>query len=386
MPARVIESPLTVEFTFPNAAVSVVRLDQLALPALARDLALGLTMQVHPHGTVTTRKSAGNLVWALRHMVTWLAQAGFRGSASQLTRGMLLQYWLSCGWQRESLTRALLRGFDTATGGLPLQVRTLLQGRFLHQPVRCQPRKPYTETEWDRLRTTCQQVIDASWSAHRDAVALADTGGDPLLLGEEPANLAWLLRRRGPEPTDHLLRLLGEVGTWTAQRGRHLRIRALREALFPTVDVVIAYRLLFGVHSGIVPDGIDSLGLQDIDWAGDATVLLSYIKGRTGPEGVVLSRAAVRLLQRWLQHSTLLRVHAPQARRQQLWIAAATNHTAAAGSWITAAPFDSGATPQWVKRHGLLGDDGRPLAIHRSRIRTTYPNYLKFLVDLGRLG
>ena len=48
--------------------------------------------------------------------------------------------------------------------------------------------------------------------------------------------------------------------------------------LFPHLDVVIAYRLLFGVYSGIVPDGIDDLATGDIDWAGDATILLSYVK------------------------------------------------------------------------------------------------------------
>jgi hypothetical protein len=53
--------------------------------------------------------------------------------------------------------------------------------------------------------------------------------------------------------------------------------------LFPSVDVVVGYRLLFGVYSGIVPDGID-LVVTDIDWAGDATVLLSYVKGRTAGE------------------------------------------------------------------------------------------------------
>lgn len=59
-------------------------------------------------------------------MVTWLAQAGFTGTAVDLTGGMLLQYWLSCGWQRESLTRSLLRGVDTATGGPPAEVHPAL--------------------------------------------------------------------------------------------------------------------------------------------------------------------------------------------------------------------------------------------------------------------
>ena len=52
--------------------------------------------------------------------------------------------------------------------------------------------------------------------------------------------------------------------------------------LFPDLDVVIAYRLLFGVYSGIVPDGIDDLVVDDIDWAGTATILLRTMS-RAGP-------------------------------------------------------------------------------------------------------
>ena len=54
--------------------------------------------------------------------------------------------------------------------------------------------------------------------------------------------------------------------------------------LFPHLDVTAAYLLLFGVYSGIVPDGIDDLTTGDIDWAGDASVLLSYVKRRTAAE------------------------------------------------------------------------------------------------------
>jgi hypothetical protein len=35
--------------------------------------------------------------------------------------------------------------------------------------------------------------------------------------------------------------------------------------MFPHLSAVIAYRLLFGSYSGIVPDGIDDLVMDDID-------------------------------------------------------------------------------------------------------------------------
>ena len=77
--------------------------------------------------------------------------------------------------------------------------------------------------------------------------------------------------------------------------------------LFPPQDVVISYRLLFGVYSGIVPDGIEDLATGDIDWAGDASVLLSHVKRRTAAESLNLPRRAVRLLEQSLAHSALLR-------------------------------------------------------------------------------
>ncbi len=50
-------------------------------------------------------------------------------------------------------------------------------------------------------------------------------------------------------------------------------------------------------------------GVGDIDWAGDATVLLGYVKRRTAAESMTLPRKAVRLLEQWLEHSALTREH-----------------------------------------------------------------------------
>ena len=91
-------------------------------------------------------------------------------------------------------------------------------------------------------------------------------------------------------------------------------------AMFPHLEVVIAYRLLFGIYSGIVPDGIADLEIGDIDWAGDSTILLSYIKRRTAAESTTLPRPAVRLLEQWLAHSALLRSFVPPDERTTLWL------------------------------------------------------------------
>ena len=90
--------------------------------------------------------------------------------------------------------------------------------------------------------------------------------------------------------------------------------------MFPHLDVVIAYRLLFGIYSGIVPDGIADLEVGDIDWAGDSTILLSYVKRRTAAESPNLPRPAVRLLEQWLAHSALLRSLVPPDGATTLWL------------------------------------------------------------------
>jgi hypothetical protein len=60
-------------------------------------------------------------------------------------------------------------------------------------------------------------------------------------------------------------------------------------ALFVDTSITLAYPTLFGTYSGIVPDGIESLGVEDLDWAGDSTILLRYLKGRTSTERLTLN-------------------------------------------------------------------------------------------------
>jgi hypothetical protein len=138
-------------------------------------------------------------------------------------------------------------------------------------------------------------------------------------------------------------------------------------AMFPHLEVVIAYRLLFGIYSGIVPDGIAGLEIGDIDWAGDSTVLLSYVKRRTAAESTTLPRPAVRLLEQWLAHSALLRSFVPPDEQTTLWLGMSQP-----GNSRRLEEVSRSAVGRWTRRHGIVGDDGEPLKLHRSRIRTTH--------------
>ncbi|MCZ0988558.1 hypothetical protein [Streptomyces diastatochromogenes] len=121
-------------------------------------------------------------------------------------------------------------------------------------------------------------------------------------------------------------------------------------------------------HTGIVPDGLDDLGLDDVDWAGESTILLSYIKRRTAEESRTLTRRATRLLEQWLDHSSLTRKFAPTNMRYALWVRYVPRGRV---TWVTTVPHEE-TTKRWITAQGLLADSGKPLRVHLHRIRTTY--------------
>ncbi len=364
MPATLVEKPLGIVCVFSDGSRAEFCLDGLPEPRLARDLLVGLVELIHPHGTVDAAGSVQHHVLAIRNMVRTLSRQGFSGGASELTRAKLVEYWMGVSGGPEACTRRMLQGFHTVTGGLASPVRELVEGRAYNlKPYRL-ALPPYPEAEWTQLTQMCQSITDDAFAAHQQALADAIRGRDPRIGGWSLRNVRWLLTRSGPLS---MAAFCGHMGC-SAQtaRGRGGFYEALAE-LFPSVDVVVAYRLLFGVYSGIVPDGIDDLMVGDIDWAGDATILLSYVKGRTAAESLTLPRRAVRLLERWLGHSALLRSFADPAMRDRLWLSAGPVGT---GTILEATGRHT--VRRWVARHNLTGQDGRPLKLHRSRIRTTH--------------
>ncbi len=95
--------------------------------------------------------------------------------------------------------------------------------------------------------------------------------------------------------------------------------------------------------------------------------MLSYVKRRTSAESLNLPRRAVRLLEQWLSHSALLRSHAGPADRERLWLG--ISHP---GADMLIKKADRVGIQRWILRHEVTSDDGGPLKIHRSRIRTTH--------------
>jgi hypothetical protein len=356
MPAELLEDPAGISCVFSDGRR--YRHAVAAEPAeLVRDMLAGLAALVHPHGPLDSPSTVSTYVQGIADIAAFMRERGADGGAAQLPRRLLAEYWMQGDRSRESVTRRMLASFSATGEGGMLQpgTRELVTGRHFTATPTSSPLAPYTEEEWSRLHQACRDQVDEAFARHRQALRLAADGQDPRDGGWTAANKRWLLMRTGPLNDARAGEYLGRSATWAAASGT----RTASNELFPVMNVVIAYRLLLGIYTGIVPDGIAGLGIGDIDWAGDASVLLSYVKGRTAAESLTLPRRAVRLLEQWLEHSAPLREHAPAPLRASLWL----YYTHSGPSrWQTTT--DSNAYWRWAARHGL--------SVDRRRIRTTY--------------
>jgi hypothetical protein len=349
---------------FSDGSTVQFELDGLPCPELAGDLLAGLAELIHPHGRMDAAGSVNHYVLAFREMARRLRAAGFTGRAADLRRSHLIEYWMGTTATREACTRRALDAFARNGGDVHPGVAELVAGRNFNPLSYRRPLPPYREAEWDRLTATCAEITQTAFTAHKEALAASARGVHPDEGGWTGENLGWLLTRAGPVGAARFGQLTGCQQQVVLKRGGFLEVSA---DLFPPLDVVISYRLLFGIYSGIVPDGIEDLVTGDIDWAGDASILLSYVKGRTAAESLNLPRRAVRLLEQWLAHSALLRSFAAPEARARLWLG-----TSRPGGSSLIRQIDRVAIQRWALRHDVTSDDGGPLKIHRSRIRTTH--------------
>ena len=325
-------------------------------PRLVRDLAVGLVELIHPHGSADTAGTVGHYVRGLHRMVRALADQGFTGGVADLRRGQLAQFWMAGPNWLEALTRSLVEGYARSGGRLGEGVLELAAGRHFNiQPYR-RPLPPYSEAEWHRLTTVCRQQVDDSYAAHRHALASVPGGRHPGTGAWSHQNFCWLLSTLGPIGSCEAAEAIGMSINVFRHRGVTAVFHEAALAMFPHLEVVIAYRLLFGIYSGIVPDGIADLEIGDIDWAGDSTVLLSYVKRRTAAESTTLPRPAVRLLEQWLAHSALLRSFVPPDERTTLWLGMSQP-----GYSRRLEEVSRSAVGRWTRRHGIVGEDGEPL-------------------------
>ena len=368
MPAE-IQQPLAVLFTLPDGVVHRGSLHDLPNQQMAADLAAGLAAATHPHGPIRTRSVARQYMTTMRRMALDLDAQGVTGGFVDLTPATLVQYWLTCDYHRERRIRVVLGAFQGMAGGLDPGIRRHLAGRRINKTGKSQPNHPYSDGEWQRLEAACTQQITAARRAHRQVLEAAARGADPALHGVTFDNLASLWLHAGPAGARGAVKRLDPAGAGVDRT----QVTAVEAALFPATGTALAYLTLFAMRTGIVPDGIDALRLDDITRTSPHTILLSYRKGRTGGEVLNLPRDAVRLLDRWLEHSAPLREHAGEL-AGQLWIHMGRDggDRGAGRGKIFARPRTQGRRRAWIQSSGVPGDDGRPLPLHGGRIRATY--------------
>src|SRR5712691_8212648 len=199
MPATVTCDPPGISCVFSDGSQAAFTLSDPPCPQLARDLLDGLAGLIHPHGTVDAAGTAEGYVRGLKLMTGALAERGFTGGAGQLTRAMTAEYLMAAGQTWEGYARGLLRGLASAgEGRLAPAVSELAAGRAFSAPHARHPLDPYSETEWTRLITACQRVIDDAYARHKQGLSAAGRGTDPREGGWTVGNTCWLLARTGP--------------------------------------------------------------------------------------------------------------------------------------------------------------------------------------------
>lgn len=371
MPAEMTTDPLGLDCLFTNGQRS-----RIAVPAgfrnetLATNLVTALIELIHPRGGVDAAGTVRHHMRSLSGMVSWFDDRGFTGGVKDLTRSQVAEFLMSRKTAVERNCRQLLIAFGNEVEPLSPGVMEFVTGKTFHPKRRRNetPLAPYSEAEWGRLQHECLEVINDSYAENRRAVAAANRGQRPSLDTWTYEDVCWLLADLGPTITNaSVSRLYGVCAATIASRSGG--VVPARRALFPQTSTVIAYMLLFGSYTGIVPDGIANLGIKDLDWTGDSEILLSYFKGRTAAESLVLNKDAVKLLEQWLRHSASLRQFAPADKRGALWIRYQQGQF---GHQFLTGATDYASLRKWVKNRGLVDDNGSPLKLHRHRIRTTF--------------
>jgi hypothetical protein len=281
MPAEIIEVPLAVRTRFANGGATH-RFDGLPLARLVRELLEGVVVMCSPNGTVRSRWTAQVMAANLRSAIRRLDARGFRGGVGDLRSGDLLAI---CARQDiETVLRPALRAYDELhPGRLHVSVSRFLDGPWLSGPRQSEPVSPYSKDEEEQIRQACRASILAVEDRVAQAQAEASTGG---VYGPETASsradLLCTLEQEGPLSLDDVGRRLGRSMYYYHSIEDAPRPSRLARQLWPTAVDLVAYRTLLGLETGIVPEGIANLRVNDLQRVGPREVIISWEKQRGG--------------------------------------------------------------------------------------------------------
>jgi hypothetical protein len=371
MACAVIDVPLGLRLEFPGYEPRHFDLSAAPCPALVRELAAALIERTSTGGPVKSSVTAEAYGSAIRHFARHLVLRGFDAPVAALTEALVFDYWRQASARYESATRILLAHIEERHPGSlePALVRQL-DGLALNHQRAWRPRTPYSAGESERLIAACRATAEASEFRLAAAEALVATGHRPTACDwSDQANVAWALDNWGPLTSHQLGQRLG-LEAWRVDKVLRGTLLRLHEALFPTMDAVLAFRLLVGLETGICPEGIDGMVADCMEWVGEGEARIHWHKARgAGAESHVFASrgqwSAGRLIERWLALSARARRLASD--QAPLWLFCDGAHHR-----LRRTSFWWDARDAFVARHGLLDDDGRPLRLGFGTLRATY--------------
>ncbi|HEV2368561.1 MAG TPA: hypothetical protein VGR90_01720 [Acidimicrobiales bacterium] len=187
------------------------------------------------------------------------------------------------------------------------------------------------------------------------------------------AHLLWTLEREGPLSREETARRLGLGGGYPDCLGKQApRLRDMATALWPTAADLLAYRVLLALETGIVPEGIAALRVEDFQRVSAREVVIAWEKQRGGGResdrfGGAGEWSPGRIFERAVAITAGLRRHASPGDQGFVWIAL---HTTQLGINRVRRP-SSPVVEAWLASTGL-SSPGTPFDLKGRRLRKTF--------------
>lgn len=281
MPAEIIEVPLALRTRFPNGEATH-SFDGLPLPHLVRELLEGIVLMCSANGTVKSAGTAGTKAARLRSAIRSLHSIGFTGGISDLRIEHLMS--VCSDWNVEEVLRPALRAYDEARPGrLHASVRRFLDSPWVNRQRQSEPVAPYSKEEESQIREGCRASIIALETRIGRARAEAAAGGPYTYeTAGSRAHLLWTLDKEGPLSLEEVCGRLGLARHYPTLIKNAPAFLETTCELWPSAIDLVPYRVLLGLETGIVPEGIANLRVDDLQRLSPREVIISWEKQRGG--------------------------------------------------------------------------------------------------------
>ena len=370
MPAEIVEVPLALRTRFPNGTATH-NFDGLPLVHLVRELLEGVVVMCSPNGAVKSRWTAFTMTANLRSASRALHCVGFTGGIGDLRSGHLLAV---CSKQDvETILRPTLRAYDELhPGRLHVSVRRFLDAPWLSGPRHSEPVPPYSKDEEEQIRERCKGSIIAVEQRVARAHGEAATGGPYTpATASSRAHLLWTLDQEGPLCLEEVGQRLGRSMYYYQSIDDAQRPSRLARTLWPSAVDLVPYRTLFGLETGIVPEGIANLRVDDLQRVNRREVIIRWEKQRGGGResdrfGGVGEWSPGRIFERAVEITAGPRRFAGRDEKPFLWIA-----IDAGKSRMYRIAHGMEAKYRWLESTGLSTPE-TPFELDWRRLRKTF--------------